>query len=44
MNIKQQINKGTIQKVCHLYKGVFRPIYLCHTLLILLYYLPCVIH
>ena len=44
MTIKQQINYGTIQKVCHLHKDIFHPIQLYHTLSILLYCLPCAIH
>ena len=44
ITIKQQINHGTIQKVCHLHSDIFHLIYLCHILSVLLYYLPCVIH
>ena len=29
MIIKQQINHGTIQKVCHLHNGIFDPIHSC---------------
>ena len=31
MTIKQQINHGTIQKICYLHNGIFHSIYLCHT-------------
>ena len=44
MTIKQRINHGTIQKVCHLHDRIFRPIHLSHTLSILLFHLPCDIH
>ena len=49
LNIKQydkkkQIKHGVIQKVCHLHNDIFHPIQLCHTLSILLYHFPCVIH
>ena len=44
MTIKQQINHGAIQKVCHLHNGIFHYINLCHTLTILLYLLSCVTH
>ena len=40
MTIKQQINHGAIQKVCHLHNDIFHPIHLCHTLSILLYHIP----
>ena len=32
MIIKQQINRGTVEKLCHLYNGIFPSIHLCHTL------------
>ena len=32
MTIKQQINHGIIQKVCHLHYGIFHSIHLCHIL------------
>ena len=32
MTIKQQIKHGSVQKVCHLYNGIFHHIHLCHTL------------
>ena len=40
MTIKQQINYGAIQKVCHFYNEIFHSIDLCHTLLILHYHFP----
>ena len=43
MTVKQQVNHGTIQRVCQLDNGIFHPIHLCHTLLILLFNLTCVI-
>ena len=43
MTIKQQINHGVIQKVCHLHNGFFHFINLCNTLSILIYHLPCVV-
>ena len=43
MTIKQQINHGVIQKVCHSHNGVFRYFHLCHTLPILLYHFSCAI-
>ena len=43
MTIKQQINHGDIQKVCHLHNDIFHSIHLCHTLPTLLYHLPCII-
>ena len=44
MTMKQQITHGAIQELCHLHDGIFHPIHLCHTLSILLYQLPFVIH
>ena len=44
MAITQQVKWGAIQKVCHSHNGIFHPIQLCHTFLILLYHFPCVIH
>ena len=44
MTIKQQINHETIQKVCHLHNDVFHPIHLHHTLSVLLFHVPYVIH
>ena len=41
---KQQINHEAIQRVCHLYNDIFRPILLRHALPVLLHHLPCVIH
>ena len=43
MTIKQQINHGAIQKVCHLHIDIFHSTHLCHTLSILLYHLLCII-
>ena len=31
MTVKQQINHGTIQRVCRLLNGIFHPIHLGHT-------------
>ena len=44
MTVKQHINHGAIQKVCHLHNGIFHSINLCYTFSILLYHLLCVIH
>ena len=44
MTVKQHINYGAIQKVCHSHDGFFDSINLCHTFSILLYHLSCVIH
>ena len=35
---------GSFEKVCQLHNGIFYLIQLCHTLSILLYHFPCVIH
>ena len=44
MTVKQHINYGAIQKVCHSHDGIFHSINRCHTFSILLYHLSCVIH
>ena len=31
MAVKQHINHGAIQKVCHLHNGIFHSMNLCHT-------------
>ena len=36
MTVKQHINHGAIQKVCHFYNGIFHSINLCHTFSILI--------
>ena len=44
MIVKQQINHGTIEKVCHLHNGIFHSNDLCCTFSILVYNFRCVIH
>ena len=43
MTKKQQINRGNIQKVCHLHDNIFYFINLCHALPALVCHLPYVI-
>ena len=43
MAIQQQINHGTIQKVCYLHNGIFIP-FTCDTLSNLLFRVPYLIH
>ena len=46
MAIKKEVSHRVTQKVCHLHNGIFHsiPVHLCHTLSVLLYRFPCVIH